>query len=304
MLPVVVTVGLSGGPDSVALLHYLLNYVQENELDVEITALHYNHNWNPALDDADQKLCEDICRAAGVEIVIAKNETGLTSETDSRNLRYEFFKTNCMALNAKILFLGHHQDDNIETILFRLLRGTGSAGLCGIPRQRELLTGCEISRPFLGYSKSDIYEYCKTNNIQFREDPTNYEVKAKRNQIRHNIVPVLESYEPNFRKYVSRMASNVASDAQVLKIWAQEKLNEVLVDGYSDNEWMINLWEWNRLEECEQIFLWRELDNTSADRHRYEVVKESMINQTKRNLKGGWVIDYPDCDMLRMKRRA
>lgn len=296
-----VAIGLSGGPDSVALLHYLLNYVRENELGVEITALHYNHNWNPILDDADQKLCEDICRVAGIEVIIAKNETGLTSETDSRNLRYEFFKTNCMELNAKILFLGHHQDDNIETILFRLLRGTGSAGLCGIPRQRELFSGCDISRPLLGYSKSEIYEYCEVHGISFHEDPTNYEVKAKRNQIRHNIVPVLESYEPNFRKYISRMASNVASDAQVLKIWAEQRL-ELVVINQTDSEWSIYLPQWNNLEECEQIFLWRMLDNTSADRHRYEVVKESMINRTKRNLKGGWIIDYPDCDTLRMKR--
>lgn len=306
-----VAIGLSGGPDSVALFHYLIKYGQVNRLGVEFTALHYNHNWNPEWDNADQKLCEDICRAAGVDIIVEKNETGLTSETDSRNLRYDFFKRNCKELNAKILFLGHHQDDNIETILFRLLRGTGSAGLCGIPGSRPLfgagddcgidVPGCSISRPFLNYPKSEIYEYCRVHNIQFREDPTNYETKAKRNQIRHNIVPILEEYEPEFRKFVSRMAQNVDSDQRVLKIWAKEKLNEVSYKN-SDNEWFISLREWNKLEECEQVFLWRMLDNTSADRHRYEVAKESMINQTKRNLKGGWVIDYPEYGTLRMKK--
>lgn len=307
-----VAIGLSGGPDSVALLHYLINYLKVNEIDAEITALHYNHNWNPELDDADQALCWYICNRTDTKFIVEKNETGLTSETDSRNLRYDFFKRKCKEINAKILFLGHHQDDNIETILFRLFRGTGSAGLCGIPGSRPLfgagadcgidVPGCSISRPFLNYPKSEIYEYCRVHNIPYREDPTNYEtVKAKRNQIRHNIVPILEEYEPEFRKFVARMAQNVGSDLQVLKIWAKAKLNEVSYKN-SDNEWFISLREWNKLEECEQILLWRMLDNTSADRHRYEVAKESMINKTKRNLKGGWVIDYPSYETLRMKK--
>lgn len=311
-----VAIGLSGGPDSVALFHYVLNFIHRNELDVKLTALHYNHNWNPELDDRDQELCWCICNQTDTQFIVERNETGLTSETDSRNLRYDFFKRKCKELNAKILFLGHHQDDNIETILFRLLRGTGSAGLCGIPGTRPLfgagddcsgdgsnLLDCLISRPFLNYSKSEIYEYCRENNIPYREDPTNYETgKAKRNQIRHNIVPILEEYEPEFRKFVSRMAQNVNSDLQVLKIWAEEKLENVSICGVRENEWEIILSQWDKLEECEQIFLWRMLDNTSADRHRYEVVKESMINKTKRNLKGGWVIDYPGNNTLRMKR--
>jgi tRNA(Ile)-lysidine synthase len=296
-----VAIGLSGGPDSNALLHYLLKFGFMGGAEFKITALHYNHNWNPELDNADQELCESICRAAGVDIITEKNDSGLTSETDSRNLRYDFFKRKCAALDAKILFLGHHQDDNIETIIFRLLRGTGLGGLKGIPLMRELYEGCQIHRPLLGYPKSEIYEYCREYNIPFREDPTNYEVKAKRNQIRHNIVPILEEYEPEFRKYISRMASNVASDAQVLKIWAKEKL-KTISKTLGENAWSIDLEQWNRLEECEQILLWRMLDNTSADRHRYEVVKESMVNKTKRNLKGGWVIDYPGYETLRMKR--
>ena len=307
-----VAIGLSGGPDSVALFHYVLNYIRRNELDVKLTALHYNHNWNPELDNADQDLCELFCRNSGVDIIVEKNETCLTSETDSRNLRYNFFKRKCKELNAKVLLLGHHQDDNIETILFRLLRGTGSAGLCGIPGSRPLfdaggmdggnMLDCAISRPFLNYSKSEIYEYCRENNIPYREDPTNYETdKAKRNQIRHNIVPILEEYEPEFRKFVSRMAQNVGSDLQVLKIWAKEKLDNVSC-GVNTNQFEIILSEWDKLEECEKVFLWRILDNTSADRHRYEVVKESMVNKTKRNLKGGWVLDYTEYGTLRMKK--
>jgi hypothetical protein len=97
------------------------------------------------------------------------------------------------------------------------------------------------------------------------------------------------------------MAQNVGSDLQVLKIWAKEKLDNVSC-GVNTNQFEIILSEWDKLEECEKVFLWRILDNTSADRHRYEVVKESMVNKTKRNLKGGWVLDYTEYGTLRMKK--
>ena len=190
-------IGVSGGRDSVALLHWLTN------LDYKkLIVCHLNHQLRRRFGDADARFVEKLAKKYHVDFEIgAANVRALSKkkkisiETAAREARYTFFAKAARRRNCRILFVAHHADDLVETFLINLFRGAGSAGLSAM---REISTrqidsvDLTIVRPFLGVWRKEIDDYIRQHQLRFREDATNKNLTALRNRIRHRIIPGLE----------------------------------------------------------------------------------------------------------------
>lgn len=195
-----VAVGVSGGADSMCLLH-ILSKLKE-EYGIILKAVHVNHGirGNEAL--RDENAVREYCEKEGIELLafhkdipyLAK-ETGLGEEECGRNVRYECFtQAGCDAVAT-----AHSLSDSIETIVFNLVRGSGSKGLCGIPPVRE----GNIIRPLIDCTREEIEAYCKENSVPYVTDSTNLTDDYKRNFIRHNIVPAFAQVNDGYARNIS-----------------------------------------------------------------------------------------------------
>ena len=182
-----ITVALSGGADSTALLHALVQLGEKYSLNV--TAAHLNHKLRGDESDRDEQFVRKMCDELGVELVcestditsLAKKGEGI--EECARRVRYDFLQRNAKGKIAT----AHSADDNIETVIFNLTRGSGIKGGCGIPPVRD-----NIIRPLIMCSRAEIEDYCEKNGISFVTDSSNLTDDYTRNRIRHNVIPVLK----------------------------------------------------------------------------------------------------------------
>ena len=197
-------VALSGGPDSVALLHIL------HSLGHPIIALHCNFHLRGEESDRDQRFCEELCRQLGITIKVRNfdtftymEENHLSLEMAARELRYQWWQglfaagtLNSSLLTFNFIALGHHQDDSIETLLMNLMRGTGLNGLTGIVPRNE---ASHVIRPLLCLSRQQILDYLAENNLSYITDSSNLENDTLRNQIRNQLLPLMEQILPQSR---------------------------------------------------------------------------------------------------------
>lgn len=197
-------VALSGGPDSVALLHIL------HTLGHPIFALHCNFHLRGEESDRDQRFCEELCRQLDVTLKVRNfdtftymEENHLSLEMAARELRYQWWQglfaagtLNSSLLTFNFIALGHHQDDSIETLLMNLMRGTGLNGLTGIVPRNE---ASHVVRPLLCLSRQQILDYLSDNGLTYITDSTNLENDTLRNQIRNQLLPLMEQILPQSR---------------------------------------------------------------------------------------------------------
>lgn len=193
MLPAegVVLCAVSGGRDSMALLHMLLGLTEGTGL--QVAAAHFNHRLRPTAD-RDERFVRDWCAGHDVPFVSGSGDVraaGTGVEDAARRLRYAFLEEAADRLGASRIATAHHQDDNAETILLHLLRGTGLRGLCGIPPVRG-----RIIRPLLEISRGEIDGYVAENRIPYVEDETNSDAAYTRNRLRLEALPLLEEISP------------------------------------------------------------------------------------------------------------
>lgn len=230
-----ITVALSGGADSMALLCALLQL--KDELGIKkISAAHFNHLIRGDEALRDQNFVIEQCKKLGVELFLASadvpqfaKEYHLSLELAARRLRYEFFE----GLDTDIIATAHTASDNIETVLFNLTRGTTLSGLCGIPPKRD-----KYIRPLILCTRDDIECYCAQNGIDFVTDSTNLCDDYTRNKIRHNVVPVLKLFNSSAENAVSRMTASLRDDEDFINKTVCEKFDvifnngELLLDGF------------------------------------------------------------------------
>lgn len=218
-------VGLSGGADSVALLHLLCSW--RMEMDWQITAVHIHHGLRGAAADADAEFAAEFCASLGVPCIVKRYDVQaeakkrkLGEEETGRLLRYAAFRE--IAGKEGRIAVAHHQKDQAETLLLRLCRGTGLKGLTGMSYVRE-----NICRPLLGCSRAEIEAYCRENHLHWQEDATNQETKYARNQIRLEVLPVLEKINPKAVEHLAETAALLASEENFLEQQATACLEEV-----------------------------------------------------------------------------
>ncbi len=231
-----ILVGFSGGADSTALLHLLCRYSKLT--GAKIYAAHLNHGIRGEEADRDERFCSALADKLGVEFFSRKadvptiaKETGESVESAARNVRYEFFASVMREKNIQILATAHNADDNLETMIFNLSRGSGLNGLCGIPECRPCDGGVVI-RPILGMEKKDIIAYCGENGLDFVTDSTNVDTDYTRNKIRSEIIPVLRQINSGAVKNAYRTARNLHEDALCLEALARS-LTDDINRGYS-----------------------------------------------------------------------
>ena len=225
-------IGLSGGPDSVALLHIL------HTLGYKCKALHCNFHLRGAESDRDQQFCETLCASLGIPLEVRHFDTfaymeqhHLSVEMAARELRYNWWS------DLTPIALGHHQDDSIETMLMNLMRGTGIHGMTGIVARNEAR---HIIRPLLCLSRQDIVDYLSDNGLSYVIDSTNAENETLRNQIRNQLLPLMEQMVPQARQGITRTMEHLQGSE-----WFADRylgLFEALTEHHS--QWGI---EWDEL---------------------------------------------------------
>jgi tRNA(Ile)-lysidine synthase len=218
-------VAVSGGPDSVALIHALAT-LQTPGVTLRLIVAHLNHQLRGAESDADETFVTDLCASLGTmtphrldghstRINVAETaraERG-NLESTARRLRYAWLAQ--VAVHERVPFIatGHTADDQAETVLHRLLRGTGLRGLRGIARRRHLEPGVEVVRPLLRVTRAEVLAYLESVGQSFRHDCSNQEMRFTRNRIRHELLPYLANqYNPGIVSVLGRLAES-ADDA-------------------------------------------------------------------------------------------
>jgi tRNA(Ile)-lysidine synthase len=196
-----VLVAVSGGVDSVVLLHLLRFHAP---FPLELHAAHFDHRMRPRSGE-DAEWVSGLCRAWAVPLHGgAAGAAPLRGEARARAARYAFLEEVADAVGATAIATAHHANDQAETVLFRLLRGTGLLGLAGIPVRRGRLV-----RPLLACTRPEIEAHARAASLRFREDPTNVRLEYARNRIRHRVLPALERARPG----ATALLAGVAADA-------------------------------------------------------------------------------------------
>lgn len=238
-----IVVGLSGGPDSMCLFDLLCNGAPQMNWTLE--AVHINHSLRPGDADTDQRYVEEVCKTRGiachvyhVDCLAMARELDMTSEEAGRKARYEAFSDTALKILEKnpglpkekvVIAVAHNADDQAETILFRILRGTGIDGLAGIPYKRYDENGFAIVRPILDMSRKEIEEYCDRADLQPRIDHTNSENIYTRNKIRNMLIPYIqENFNENIIETINRLGKIAAADRDFMSKNVDEAYNEAL----------------------------------------------------------------------------
>ena len=218
-----VWIGFSGGVDSHVLLHALANQISVEQKQ-KLAALHVHHGLSVNADDWLTH-CESICANLGVSFLAerVKLEAQASLEDAARNARYQAFQK--VMDDQDVILLAHHAGDQIETVLFRLLRGTGVKGLIGIPHERPVGdANARLIRPLLTASKNDIEGYAKQHQLEWIHDESNTDERFTRNFLRQSVVPVLKNRFPKMEQNIVSSTQRIATDYAMLSQFAQQQL--------------------------------------------------------------------------------
>lgn len=265
-----VVIGVSGGPDSLCLLHVLVRLKATLRLRLHVAHLHHGLRGTDA--DADAAFVADLARQWGLPATVVKRDVpaiaralGLAFEEAARRVRYAFLAHTAAQVGAMKVAVGHNADDQAETVLMHLLRGAGPAGLRGmlpatpLSAYRLLDTLPDfplpspppiLIRPLLETPRAEVEQYCAEQGLKPRFDRSNLDTTYFRNRLRHELLPLLETYNPNIRRRLCHTAEVVAADYALL-----ERLRE---------------WAWKEvvLEEGKEAILF--------DRHGWEAQHRSL----------------------------
>ncbi len=226
-------VAVSGGADSVSLLDALTRLNNRGKLPAQISVAHLNHQLRAEESDEDEAFVTQLATDNDIEYFverspvaeIARNEKG-NLEATARRLRYVFLARAAEGCGARFVLTAHTQDDQAETILMRLLRGTGAEGLRGIHPVRRLSLSVELVRPMLAVTRAEVIEHCERYQLKFRTDSSNDLPDFTRNRIRQELLPLLRSFNPRSDEALARLAWLLDDDQEFLQQIALRILSE------------------------------------------------------------------------------
>lgn len=210
-----ILLALSGGADSVFLLHALTPLAQGNK--ITLSAAHLNHQWRTdAANDA--AWCQELCAKLGITFFLgtadeyaSTNTYNGSAEEQARKMRREFLHKQMASCQADCIALAHHADDQRETFFIKLLRGSSIHGLAAMATDTD-----RVIRPLLNYSKHEIVSWLKKNNLSWREDSTNQNTQFLRNAIRLRVMPLIESIDNRAQQNILRTIKQLKQDSQLL----------------------------------------------------------------------------------------
>ncbi|MDG5789999.1 tRNA lysidine(34) synthetase TilS [Evansella sp. AB-P1] len=231
-----ILVAVSGGPDSMALIHYLH---KEHKKNMKLSVAHVEHGLRgkPSLEDLE--FVKSYCEKEGIpfyfhqpDVKSIKKEHNFSTQEAARFCRYTWFEKLMGDIRATKLAMAHHGDDQIETVLMRQVRGSVSS-LKGIPVKRVFSSG-EIIRPLLCLNKDEILTYCEKNNIIFRVDETNETNTYKRNRFRSSILPFLKKENPQVHRTFQRQSEWFKEEDDLLHSLAEERIKDLITKKVKD----------------------------------------------------------------------
>ena len=216
---------VSGGADSAVLSHLF------RVSDFEFQIAHVNYHFRGEDSNLDQKIVQDFCKKNNIKFhlkdISEEEKTEMKSlQNWAREIRYNFFFNLLKKENLDFIVTAHHLNDELETFIINLSRGSGIKGLSGIPKNEN-----RILRPFLTFSKSEIYAFAEENNIDFREDKSNQKDDYLRNKIRNQIVPKMVEVFPNFLEQFSESLGYLDTVNQFFHEEIQKTFEEIFIDG-------------------------------------------------------------------------
>ena len=199
-------VAFSGGYDSMCLLDVL------SKISQNVVAIHLNHNWRGEESKKEENNCRVFAKSRNIKFYAETlPENVEKTETAAREARYEFFRKCAEKFNSKVIFTAHNFDDNAETVLYRIIKGTGTIGLQGISEQRE-----NFYRPLLSTSRAEIEQYIIENGLSPNNDSSNLNTKYKRNLIRHKIIPLLQEINPNVKEALNSLSQLAREENELI----------------------------------------------------------------------------------------
>ena len=224
-----VLLALSGGADSRMLLHLLA--AQSKRDGFSLTLAHVNHGIRGAEAIRDRDFCRSLATEYGVELCLLEadvprlaREHGRSLEEEAREVRYAYFSSLMQEREIPLLVTAHNADDNAETVLFRMARGSGLCGLCGIDPVRPFANG-SLVRPLLGISKREVLAFCAQEGLEYVTDSTNADTAYARNRLRAEVMPVLESLFAGAAERICGMTADLREDEAVLSDLADRFLD-------------------------------------------------------------------------------
>ena len=235
-----VLIGVSGGPDSVALLSLIYNTSRTDSPYSEIFIAHLNHSIRGRESDEDEQFVADLAEKYSVSLITEKRdiieiarERKISLEEAARDERYRFFKSAAEKVGANVIAVGHNAEDNAETILHRIIRGTGITGVSGIRPKRKLtpVSTINLVRPLLFTWRKDITAYLEEEDLSYRVDSTNIEKDKLRNRIRLELIPHLEeNYNAKIKKSLAALGETALQNSDYLEAKSKALFEDVLIN--------------------------------------------------------------------------
>lgn len=279
-----ILVALSGGPDSVFLLKVL--YSIKDDYGITVSAVHVNHNIRKNESLKEERFCQKLCDDLGVELfiisenipVLAKKSNKGLEET-ARNFRLGIYEKLCSEFGFSKVATGHHRDDRVETVLFRIIRGTGRTGLSGISVKRD-----NLIRPLFNISKKEILKFLKSYKIKFCIDKSNFENDFKRNYLRNELLPLIrKNINPKVDNSLINLSEISAEEELFLNNLVEKQLKKVIFQTaggklgiYRNKVLKLELWIRRRVLRHCMILLSNQ--NTSPDREVIERLENLIKN--------------------------
>ena len=288
-----IVIGVSGGSDSITLL-YLLNKYKE-KFKIKLYVCHINHKIRED-STIDEQYVENMCekmnvpfykKRVQVEQIAKENKMG--TEEAGRIIRYEFFREIAKKENANKIAIAHNMNDNAETMLLNLIRGTGLLGLEGITQKEN-----NIIRPLINSKKTDINNFCKENNIEYKIDSTNKQNIYRRNIIRNEVIPKLEEINPNIVETLSRTSKIIKQNNTFIKETTKSEYKKIahIISNEEKTHIEINLKECNLLSEnIKQNLILKAIEEIQGNTKNVEKSNiDEVIQIAKRNVGGKYTI--------------
>jgi tRNA(Ile)-lysidine synthase len=223
-----VLLAVSGGPDSMAMLQAFTQCYDRDQLVVG----HFNHRLRGAASEADAALVQRVCQEVGIAFELGSSETlrpeqvGL--EAEARKLRYQWLRNTAERLQCSWIMTGHTLNDQAETVLHHMVRGTGWRGMRGIASRKYLNDALKLGRPLLRCTKAQVLEYLASQQARYCDDASNSDVKFTRNRLRHRVMPELLSINPQAVQHLARWAQVARREYQKVHSAGKAMLAEVL----------------------------------------------------------------------------
>ena len=291
-----VVVALSGGADSMCLLHILLSL--KDEIGFTLSAAHVNHGIRGSEAERDQDFVNNYCDKNKIDLYICRldvpsvsSQTGEGLEECGRRLRYDYLYN---ISDGALIATAHNLNDRIETFIFNFTRGSGLNGLCSIPPVRD-----KIIRPLIDCSREEIEDYCRTNSIPYVTDSTNSDVNYSRNRIRQNVIPELKAINQSFEKSALRCFDTVISDNEYISSVADSVYSKCFNNGGYSTALLINTHPSIRNRVISRIIY--EKTGINPDKKTIDKTCELIKSEGKSEIQNGTVIrvndgllDFPD----------